>query len=337
MCKIGDQGLLMSTTPTPAASLFVGIDVCQSQLEVAVYPSGEHFVVSYDAAGLQSLQERLARLQPQLIVAEATGGLEATLWATLATAGLPVVIVNPARVRDFAKSQGIRAKTDALDARLIARFAHSSADRLFVRPLPDATQQQLQALLERRRQLLEMLVAEQHRLARAPQAVRPSLTEHITWLKERLGALEAELETLLAQDTTWRQQHELLCSVPGVGFITALTLLADLPELGQLNRQQLAALVGVAPFHHDSGLQQRQRAPKKRRIGGGRATVRAVLYMAALTAVRWNPVLRPFYQRLIKAGKPTKVALVAVMRKLLTILNTLVKNETHWQPAGQTT
>jgi transposase len=328
---------LMNTPNLPAVPLFVGIDVCQAQLEVAAYPSGEHFVVAYDAAGLETLQAWLLDRQPQLVVAEATGGLETPLWATLTTAGLPVVIVNPTRVRDFAKSQGIRAKTDTLDARLIARFAHSSADRLFPRPLPDEMQQRLQALLERRRQLLEMLVTEQHRLTRAPSPMRPSLTEHITWLKERLGTLETELQELLAQHTPWREQHARLCSVPGVGALTALTLLADLPELGQLNRQQIAALVGVAPFHDQSGPPDRKRAPKKRRIAGGRASVRAVLYMAALTAARCNPVLRAFYQRLRQAGKPTKVALVACMRKLLTILNTLVKKETQWQPAGQTT
>jgi transposase len=277
----------MNTPNLPTAPPFVGIDVCQTQLEVAIHPIGEHFVVTYDAAGLATLQARLLELHPQLVVVEATGGLEAPLAAALLAAGLPVVIVNPTRVRDFAKSQGIRAKTDALDARLIARFAQSSADRLFVRPLPDATHQQLQALL--------------------------------------------------AQHTAWREQHARLCSVPGIGPITAFTLLADLPELGKLNRQQIAALVGVAPFHDQSGPPDRKRAQKKRRIAGGRAPVRAVLYMAALTAARCNPVLRTFYQRLRAAGKPTKVALIACMRKLLTILNTLVKKETHWQPADQTT
>jgi transposase len=330
----------MSTphTPDPAAApRFVGIDVCQAQLEVAVYPSGEHFIVPYDAAGVETLQAQLRALQPHLVVVEATGGLETPLWATLTAAGLSVTIVNPSRVRDFAKSQGIRAKTDTLDARLIARFAHSSAERLFPRPLPEATHQQLQALLERRRQLLEMLGAEQHRLARAPSAMRPSLTEHITWRKERIGTLETELTTLLAAHPPCQEQHTRLCSVPGVGSLTALTLLADLPELGKLNRQQIAALVGVAPFHDQSGPPDRKRAPKKRRIAGGRAPLRAVLYMAALTAARCNPVLRAFYQRLRQAGKPTKVALVACMRKLLTILNTLVKHETSWQPAGPTT
>ena len=325
----------MNTPSVSGPPLFVGVDLCQAQLEVAVHPSGEHFVLPYDAAGLQVLQERLAALQPQLIVVEATGGLETTLWATLSAAQLPIVVVNPTRIRDFARSRGLLAKTDRLDAEVIARFAQSNADRLFARPLPDERQQRVHALVDRRRQLLEMLVAEQHRLTRAPLPARPSLTEHIQWLKERLTALETELQDLLATHPTWRQQDKILRSVPGVGPITVLTLLSDLPELGQLNRQQIAALVGVAPFHHESGLPDRKRAPKKRRIAGGRPAVRTVLYMAALTAVRCNPVLRQFYQRLLAAGKPTKVALTACMRKLLTILNTLVKNDTRWKPAGQ--
>ena len=255
--------------PLPAP-LFVGIDLCQTQLEVAVHPSGEHFVLPYDPAGLRLLQERLATLAPQLIVVEATGGLEATLWATLATAGLPLVIANPQRVREHARSLGLLAKTDALDARVIARYAQNAADRLFPRLLPTEQQQQMQSLLERRRQLLEMLVTEQHRLRRAPLPARPSLAEHITWLQERIGALETELQTLLTQEATWREQEERLRSVPGVGPITALTLLGDLPELGRLNRQQIAALVGVAPFNRDSGPPQPKRAPKPRRIRGGR-------------------------------------------------------------------
>jgi transposase len=315
----------------------VGVDLCQDQLDIAVQPSGEYFTLAYDAAGLQVLQERLTALRPQLVVLEATGGLETTLWATLAAAELPVVVVNPARVRDFAKSRGILAKTDKLDAEVIARFAQSNADRLFPRALPDEMQQRVQALVDRRRQLLEMLVAEQHRLTRAPRPARPSLTEHIQWLQERLATLETELQDLLAQHPTWRQQDKILRSVPGVGPITVLTLLSDLPELGQLSRQQIAALVGVAPFHHESGPQDRRRAPKKRRIAGGRPTVRAVLYMATLTAVRCNPVLRAFYQRLLAAGKPPKVAHTACMRKLLTILNTLLKHDTCWKPAGQAT
>jgi transposase len=323
-------------TPTPLPSRpFVGIDLCQSQLEVHSFPAQEHGIYPYEEGGLQALVAWLAARQPQLIVLEATGGLEAMLFATLATAGLPVVVVNPTRIRDFAKSRGILAKTDTLDAEVIARFAASNADRLFPQPLPDETQQRLQAFLERRRQLLDMLVAEQHRLQRAPVPVRPSLEEHIAWLRERLDTLEAELQTLLAQHPSWSQQDELLRSVPGVGPITALTLLGDLPELGQLNRQQIAALVGVAPFHRESGPQDRKRTPKKRRIAGGRPEVRTVLYMATLTAVRWNPVVRDFYRGLVGRGKPRKVALTACMRKLLTILNTLVKNGKPWKPVAQ--
>lgn len=325
-----------STAPEAAAEpLYVGIDICKSRLDVACWPSGEHFAVPYTDAGLHSLLERLSALTPALVLAEATGGLETPLWAALATAGLPFALVNPQRVREYARGLGIRAKTDVLDARVIARLAQASADRLFARPLPPVIQQQVQALLERRRQLLEMLVAEQHRLSRAPLPARPSLTEHITWLKERLATLEAELAALLEQDPVWREREERLRSVPGVGFVTALTLLGDLPELGQLNRQKIAALVGVAPTNGDSGPDQPKRAPKKRPIGGGRAGVRRVLYMATVTAVRCNPVLKAFYQRLLAAGKPTKVALTACMRKLVTILNTLMQKEESWQPAGQ--
>lgn len=326
-------------TPVPAsgaAPVFVGVDLCGSQLDIALQPTGEQWVVPYDPAGLATLQEQLLARQPQLVVVEATGGLERDFWATLAAADLPVVVVNPTRVRDFAKSQGILAKTDALDARVIAAFAQASAARLCPRPFPSPAQQQVQALLERRRQLVDMLVAEQHRLTRAPQPMRASLTEHIAWLKERIASLEAELEELLAAHQDWSEKQKVLRSVPGVGPITTLTLLSDLPELGELSRQKIAALVGVAPYHHDSGPPERRRKPKERHVQGGRPRVRTVLYMAAVTAARCNPVLRAFYQRLVQAGKPPKVALTACMRKLLTILNTLVKNETVWKTADTT-
>lgn len=288
-------------------------------------------MLPYTATGLETLKAQLRARQPGLVVVEATGGLERDFWATLSAADLPVVVVNPTRVREFAKSQGILAKTDALDARVIAAFAQASAARLFPRPFPDETSQRVQALLDRRRQLVDMLVAEQHRLTRAPQPMRPSLTEHIAWLKERIATLEAELAALLAAHEEWSEKQKGIQSVPGVGPITTLTLLGDLPELGELSRQKIAALVGVAPYNQDSGPQDRRRKPKERRVQGGRPRVRNVLYMAAVTAARCNPVFRAFYQRLVAAGKPPKVALTACMRKLLTILNTLVKNETVWK------
>lgn len=322
----------MSTFVPSTTPLFVGIDLCQSQLEVAVHPNPARFTVPYDAAGLQALVERLLPLQPQLVVLEATGGLETTVWAALSAAKLPVVVVNPTRVREFAKSRGILAKTDKLDAEVIARFAQSSADRLFPRSVPDETQQRIHALVDRRRQLLDMLVAEQHRHTRAPIPVRPSIAEHIAWLKERIGALESELQELVTEHAPWRKQDEILRSVPGVGSVTSVTLLGELPELGQLNRQEIAALVGVAPFHHDSGPPSGKGAPRKRRIAGGRPAVRTVLYMAALTAIRCNEPIRRFYRGLVGRGKPKKVAITACMRKLLTILNTLLKKETCWKP-----
>lgn len=327
--------------PTPhtgadRAPLYVGVDLCGSQLDIALAPTGEQWVLPDDAAGLETLKGQLLACSPQLVVVEATGGLERDFWATLSAAGLPIVVVNPARVRDFAKSQGIRAKTDTLDAQVIAAFAQATANRLFPRPVPDEVQQRVQVLLDRRRQLVEMLVAEQHRLTRAPQAMRPSLKEHITWLKERIATLEAELQELLTAHQEWSEKQKVIQSVPGVGPITTLTLLGDLPELGELSRQKIAALVGVAPYHHESGPQERRRQPKARHVSGGRPQVRTVLYMAAVTAARCNPVLRAFYQRLVAAGKPPKVALTACMRKLLTILNTLVKNETVWKTVSET-
>lgn len=336
----------LAPAPAPAlegaapAPLFVGVDLCGPELEVAFYasgPFGAQETFPYDAAGLDALVERLRPLQPRLVVVEATGGLERAFRAALDHAGLPVVVVNPSRVRSFAKSLGILAKTDALDAAVIARFAQACADRLHPQPAPSADQEQVQALLDRRRQLLDMQVAEGHRLARAPQAARASLTEHLAWLKEQLATLEAALKRLLADVPAWKERRKVLRSVPGVGWVTTLTLLGDLPELGTLNRQQLAALVGVAPYHRESGPQDRSRQPRKRRIQGGRPKVRAVLYMAVVTARRCNPVFRAFYARLIAAGKPPKVAHTACMRKLLTILNTLVKNETVWKHAEAAT
>ena len=318
---------------------FIGIDVSQDQLDVDAYPTPQPFSVPNDETGIATLTERLCALQPALIVLEATGGLERAVFLALAAAGLRVAVVNPRQVRDHARARGLRAKTDRLDAALLAHFAATHQDRLRPTPLPSDAQQHLQALLDRRRQLLHMLQAEQNRLARALPPVRASLQEHVAWLQARLDDLDGELQTLLEAHPAWQKAAEILRSVPGVGPVLTLTLLGDVPELGQLNRHQIAALIGVAPFHHESGHPERRSrryrdGAGKRHIAGGRKVVRGVLYMATLTAIRWNPVLRTFYQRLLAAGKPRKVALTACMRKLLTLLNTLLKNQTAWQPGS---
>ena len=303
---------------------YVGIDVAKEMLDVALRPAGERWRVEHDAAGLAQLLARLQALAPALIVLEATGGLELELVAALAAAALPVVVVNPRQTRDFARATGRLAKTDALDAAVLAHFAE--AVRPPQRPLSDAQTQTLRQLLTRRRQLVVMRVAEGQRLTRAGAAVRPGIEAHIAWLEQQLSALEAELRQALQQSPVWRERDALLRSVPGVGEQLSLTLLAELPELGRLDRRQAAALVGVAPFNRDSG-----RLRGRRTIWGGRARVRAVLYMGALSASRHNPLIRAFYQRLLAAGKPKKVALTACMRKLLVILNAMLKHHTPWR------
>ena len=303
---------------------YVGIDVAKEMLDVALRPTGERWRVEHDAAGLEQLVARLQALAPALVVLEATGGLELELVAALAAAALPVVVVNPRQTRDFARATGTLAKTDALDAAVLAHFAE--AVRPPQRPLSDAQTQTLRQLLTRRRQLVVMRVAEGQRLTRAGAAVRPGIEAHIVWLEQQLSALEAELRQALQQSPVWRERDALLRSVPGVGEQLSLTLLAELPELGRLDRRQAAALVGVAPFNRDSG-----RLRGRRTIWGGRARVRAVLYMGALSASRHNPLIRAFYQRLLAAGKPKKVALTACMRKLLVILNAMLKHHTPWR------
>ncbi len=303
---------------------YVGIDVAKEMLDVALRPAGERWRVEHDAAGLEQLLARLQAQAPALIVLEATGGLELELVAALAAAALPVVVVNPRQTRDFARATGTLAKTDALDAAVLAHFAE--AVRPPQRPLSDAQTQTLRQLLTRRRQLVVMRVAEGQRLTRAGAAVRPGIEAHIAWLEQQLSALEDELRQALQQSPVWRERDQLLRSVPGVGEQLSLTLLAELPELGRLDRRQAAALVGVAPFNRDSG-----RLRGRRTIWGGRARVRAVLYMGALSASRHNPVIRAFYQRLLAAGKPKKLALTACMRKLLVILNAMLKHHTPWR------
>ncbi len=308
-----------------ASACFIGIDVAKARLDIAVRPSGEQWTESNDAAGLARLVVRLAALQPTGVVVEATGGLERPLGHALAGAGLAVAIVNPRQVRDFAKALGQLAKTDTLDAQLLARYAE--VVRPEPRPLPTGAVEELAALVARRRQVVEMLTAEHQRRLTAGPAVRPYLDAQLHALREQLRALDADLQARIAADPTWAEHVSLLRSVPGVGPVLALTLLATVPELGTLDAKPLAALVGVAPLAADSGTRRGRRV-----VWGGRAPVRAVLYMSTLVAVRHNPVLAPFYARLLAAGKPKKVALVACMHKLLTILNALLRHRTPWRP-----
>ena len=302
---------------------FVGIDVAKAQLDVAVRPSGERWAVPNDAGGVVTLVERLQTLHPTLIVLEATGGLERTATAALATAGLPVVVVNPRQARDFACATGQLAKTDALDARALAHFA--DVIRPTPRPLPDAQTQELRALLGRRQQLVGMRTAEQNRLAETSGRLTQDIEAHIAWLNARIAALDADIETLLRASPLWRENDDLLQSAPGIGPVCARTLLLELPEWGTLTRQQIAALVGVAPLNCDSGTLR-----GRRRIWGGRAHVRTVLSMGTLVATRYNPRIKAFYERLLAAGKAKKVALTACMHKFLTILNAMLKHRTPW-------
>ncbi len=314
----------MTPSPPPAA-LYVGIDVAQAHLDIALSSGEAPWRVVHDAAGVAALVTRLRALQPTLVVLEATGGLEVPLAASLTAAGLAVAVVNPRQVRDFAKAIGRLAKTDRLDAQVLARFA--AAVQPPARPLPDATAQALEALVTRRRQLTEMLSAERHRRRTAPAALHRELDEHIAWLRQRLQGLDEELRRAVRASPVWREQDDLLRSVVGVGPVVSATLLSELPELGRLDRKPLALLVGVAPLNRDSGTLRGQRG-----IWGGRAPVRAALYMAALVASRHNPVIRALYERLRAAGKSKKVALVACMHKLLTILNALLRDRRPWQP-----
>jgi len=303
--------------------MFIGIDVSKGRLDVAVCPSGDRDSVFNDEGGIQALIKRLGEIQPTLIVMEATGGFEHPAMRALASAELPVVVVNPRQVRDFAKATGQLAKTDRIDAWVLARFAE--AVRPAVRPLPDEVTLELRALIARRRQLTEMIVAETNRLSSASKAVRKSIKAHVRWLEAELKRADKDLDQAIRQSPIWQENQDLLRSVPSIGPVVSRTLIAELPELGQLNRKQIAALVGIAPLNRDSGTFRGRRS-----IWGGRATVRATLYMAALVASRRNAVISAFYKRLRDAGKAPKVALVACMRKLLTILNAMIKHKTRW-------
>jgi len=306
------------------APVYVGLDVAKATVEVASEPAGMSGTFATDDAGLAALQ-RVCQAQPvALVVLEATGGYEAPVVAALVTAGLPVAVVNPRQVRDFAKAVGQRAKTDRIDAQVLALFG--ARVQPAPRPLPDEATQALEALLTRRRQLLEMLHAERQRLPRARgREVRRNLRAPIRWLEHSVIDSDAELESRIQQSPVWRVQDELLQSVPGVGPTLARTLLGLLPELGRLDRHAIAALVGVAPLARDSGTLHGRRT-----CWGGRPAVRTVLYMAALTAARHNPVLRPFYRRLRAAGKPAKLALTAVARKLVVLLNAILRDARPW-------
>ncbi|HEY9528794.1 MAG TPA: IS110 family transposase [Anaerolineales bacterium] len=307
------------------AEIFVGIDISKSWLDVAVHEQAEAGLhISNDETGIASLVKRLKKWKPTLIVLEPTGGFEMLVIAELSHAGLPVVAINAKRIRDFARATGRLAKTDKLDAKVLAHFA--AALRPPVRSLPSVEQEQLTALLTRRRQVLDMITIEKNRLVTVRAKMRSDIQAHLHWLSKNLKELDKEIEEFVKGTPLWKEKDILLQSVPGVGPVTSATLLGMLPELGQLNRQEIAALVGVAPMNKDSAQKQ-----GKRRVYGGRANVRSVLYMAALAAKKFNPVLRKFYERLLKHGKEKKVALTACMRKLLVILNVMMHSNQPWR------
>ena len=304
--------------------MFVGIDVSKDRLDIHVRPSGDAFGVMHDAEGITALVERLRELRPDLIVLEATGGLQTRVAATLAAANLPTAVVNPRQVRDFARAVGRLAKTDALDAEAIAHFAEAIKPE--PRPLSDEESQTLQALVARRRQLVDMRTAEKNRRQQVKGAqLRKGLDDHLEWLAQAIAEIDQDIDDHIKRSPLWRAKEDLLVSVPGVGNTTARALIADLPELGSLSRRRIAALVGLAPFNRDSGKMR-----GKRSISGGRSSVRNSLYMATMAAVRWNPAIRTAYQRLVAAGKARMTAMVACMRKLLVILNAMMRDKTVW-------
>lgn len=308
--------------------IFVGIDVSKASLDVFVLPLDDGFAVTNDEAGVEALAEKVEGLNPVLIVLEATGGLQILAVGVLHARRLPVVVVNPRQARDFAKALGKLAKSDRIDAQVLARFAQRVRPEL--RPIKDESAQVLSALLTRRRQLVEMLVAEKNRLASARKEVRPDIKEHIAWLGKRLEKVNKEMDKAIKATPAWKEKENLLTSMPGAGPVLYRTLLCDLPELGQLTGKQISALVGLAHLNRDSGKYHGQR-----QVWGGRSQVRAVLFMAATAAVRFNPLFKNFFQRLRQAGKPYKVALTDVMRKMIVTLNAMVKNQKPWQMSTQ--
>ncbi|HEY5450639.1 MAG TPA: IS110 family transposase [Polyangia bacterium] len=309
------------------ANQYVGIDVAKATLDVAIGSDGELVQVENNEAGIARLLERLGEVEPTLVVLEATGGYETVVAGAIVGRGIAVAVVNPRQVRDFAKATGVLAKTDRIDARVLARFAE--AVRPEPRPLPTAEAKELEEYLSRRRQLVDMLTMEKNRQSIATtERMKKSLKKHIDWLEEALRRANDDIDKAIRNSPAWREQEDLLRSMPGIGPVSARTMLAELPELGRLNRKKIAALVGVAPLNRDSGTLQGSRT-----CWGGRASVRQVLYMAAVTAVRCNPVIRRTYAALRTRGKKHKVALVACMRKLLTILTAMVRDQRRWSPS----
>jgi transposase len=306
------------------SNVFIGVDVSKDRLDVAVAPSGEHRSFANSEDGIALLADFIKPQKPTLVLFEATGGWEMSAVNHLAAQRLPLVVLNPRQVRDFAKATGQLAKTDAIDARILARFGQ--AVRPEVRPLKPVELRKLEALMTRRRQIVEMLTAEQNRLVSAPEWIRPDIEELIEILKKRLAAINRDLNKHIRKSPLWREKDKILQSFPGVGPVMASTMIADLPELGSLTRREIAALVGVAPLNCDSGAYK-----GRRKIWGGRAVIRSVLYMCTLTAIRHNPVIRDFYQRLRHTGKLPKVALTACMRKILVILNAMMRSGSCWQ------
>ena len=306
-------------------AVYVGVDVAKNTLDVAISNGVEVRQFPNDHKGINQTVEYIKGLEPAGVILEATGRLEMPLAAALQAERLPVVIINPRQVRDFARAVGALAKTDAIDARILAQFGARVTPQ--IRPLPNKKVRELGGLITRRRQLIEILTAERNRLSIADEGVRPGIEDHIHWLEEALSDINADLDRRIKNSPSWREKDELLKSVPGVGRVVASTLLIELPELGCLNRRQIASLVGVAPLNRDSGAMR-----GKRTVWGGRAKLRAALYMAALVATKYNPIISAFYQHLLEGGKTKKVALVACMRKLIVILNAMVKSMTPWHP-----
>jgi transposase len=304
-------------------SRFVGIDISKDHLDVHIRPDDQQQRFKYDNAGLTNLLKMMIEVQPQRIVMEATGGYEQRVVAMLATEQLPVAVVNARRVRDFAKATGQLAKTDRLDAAVLSDFAEKLQPR--IDPLPDESREELKALLARRHQLVDMITAENNRQLTAPKDIQREIRAHITWLRKRLKKVDDDLSGRIKASPIWNAKDDILQSTPGIGPTASTTMLAILPELGTLNRQTIAALVGVAPMNRDSGKWR-----GRRRIQGGRTAVRSTLFMCALVAVKHNPVIHALYQRLLAAGKPKMVAITACMRKLLTILNAMLKTNSHW-------
>jgi transposase len=304
--------------------LFVGIDVSKDRLDVAAHPEPSSWSAPNDEEGIEDLVNRLLDLRPVCIVLEATGGLEMPALIALAVAGLPAVAVNPRQTRNFAKAAGLLAKTDRIDALVLARFAEAMKPE--IRPILDAPAQELRALTVRRRQVIEMLTAEKNRRSMAPKPMVKEIDKHIAWLEKSLSRIKDDLHKTIRNSPVWREKDDLLQSAKGIGPTTSAVLIAELPELGRLDRWEIAKLVGVAPMNCDSGRYRGQR-----HIQGGRAPLRCALYMATLTAIRFNPVIAAFYQRLIAAGKEFKVAMTACMRKLLVRLNAMLRDRAPWQ------